>query len=207
MRLGPAHANAMADDRDRQDRPPNASRSNSSSRPASASPSRKPSYNSLLPTPGSLTSALSWTFNRLTSSDPNYAPPHHPPSPPPPPGGGRERLTSRERPLGGEQPLGRERPPRRTPLPPPPLPPLHLTGYAAGTTTRLLSRTLAEEIRLLLPARLQLHDMWTLAYSLEQHGVSLATLYARAHAHKGAFVLAVKDCLGGVCFASALQGG
>ena len=112
--------------------------------------------------------------------------------------------------MGGEQPLGRERPPQRMPLPPlsapPPLPPLHLTGYAAGTTTRLLSRTLAEEIRLLLPARLQLHDVWTLAYSLEQHGVSLATLYARALAHKGAFVLAVKDCLGGVCFACALRG-
>ena len=96
--------------------------------------------------------------------------------------------------------------PLRPPLPTPqPLPQLHLTGYASGTDARLLSRTLAEEIRLLLPPRLQLHDTWTLAYSLEQHGVSLATLYARALAHKGAFVLVVKDCLGGVCFLPALR--
>jgi len=37
-----------------------------------------------------------------------------------------------------------------------------------------------------------------LVYSLEQHGVSLATLYNRSQEKKGAFVLVVKDSLGGI---------
>ncbi|KAI5806163.1 TLDc domain-containing protein [Geopyxis carbonaria] len=57
------------------------------------------------------------------------------------------------------------------------------------------------EIRLLLPPRLQLHDTWTLAYSLETHGVSLATLYERGRArgsHGSPCVLVVRDSLGGM---------
>ena len=88
-------------------------------------------------------------------------------------------------------------PPRApSPVTPPPLPPLRISS------SRLLSRTLAEEIRLLLPPRLQLHDTWRLAYSLSQHGVSLATLYERSAVGRGAgsvgFVLVVRDSLGGV---------
>jgi hypothetical protein len=135
----------------------------------SPSPSSRSSFHGALP---SLTSALTWTFGRLTSSD--SIPHFHTPSP--------EKEQSR----------------RPSPFTPPPLPPLHITGYAPTTTNRVLSRALAEEIRLLLPPRLQLHDTWTLAYSLEQHGVSLATLYKRAQEKKGAFVLVVKDTLGGV---------
>ncbi|KAI9823507.1 MAG: oxidation resistance protein 1 [Phylliscum demangeonii] len=87
------------------------------------------------------------------------------------------------------------RPPRRaytsSPFQPPPLSALRLhaaAGSGAGswttttTTTRtglLLSRALAEEIRSLIPPRLQLADEWHLAYSLERDGVSLATLYER----------------------------
>lgn len=66
---------------------------------------------------------------------------------------------------------------------------------------KLLSTALAEEIRLLLPPRLQLVDEWSLAYSLEQNGVSLGTLYKQSEEYlgkRGGFVLVVKDGSGGV---------
>ncbi len=78
-------------------------------------------------------------------------------------------------------------------------------GAAASATipssSQLLSRTLAEEIRLLIPPRLQLLDEWTLLYSLDRDGVSLATLYnkcAELQALRRGYVLVVKDGLGGV---------
>ncbi|PVI03050.1 TLD-domain-containing protein, partial [Periconia macrospinosa] len=96
-------------------------------------------------------------------------------------------------------------PPHRTasPFQPPPLTPLTLNGYKASTreSSRLLSKALAEEIRLLVPPRLQLVDDWTVIYSLEQNGVSLATLYQRAEEYRGkrgGFVLVVRDAEGGV---------
>jgi hypothetical protein len=66
---------------------------------------------------------------------------------------------------------------------------------------KLLSKALAEEIRLLLPPRLQLVDEWKLAYSLEQNGVSLGTLYKQSEDYlgrRGGFVLVVKDGSGSV---------
>jgi len=97
-------------------------------------------------------------------------------------------------------------PPRRkaSPFQPPPLTPLTLRGYKSSTREagKLLSRELAEEIRLLVPPRLQLVDGWELAYSLEQNGVSLATLYKKAEEYRGkrgGFVLVVRDASGGVC--------
>jgi hypothetical protein len=45
-------------------------------------------------------------------------------------------------------------------------------------------------------------DEWNLAYSLEQDGVSLATLYKRSEEYRGkrgGFVLVVRDGSGGVC--------
>ncbi|KAF2263543.1 TLD-domain-containing protein [Lojkania enalia] len=96
-------------------------------------------------------------------------------------------------------------PPRRTasPFQPPPLTPLTLSGYKSSTTqsAKLLTKALAEEIRLLMPPRLQLVDEWNLAYSLEQNGVSLATLYQKSDAYRGkrgGFVLVVQDSSGGV---------
>ncbi|CAI6339100.1 unnamed protein product [Periconia digitata] len=96
-------------------------------------------------------------------------------------------------------------PPHRkaSPFQPPPLTPLSLNGYKTSTREegRLLSKALAEEIRLLVPPRLQLVDDWTVIYSLEQNGVSLATLYQRAEEYRGkrgGFVLMVKDGSGGV---------
>ncbi|ODV78432.1 TLD-domain-containing protein [Suhomyces tanzawaensis NRRL Y-17324] len=59
----------------------------------------------------------------------------------------------------------------------PPLSPLELSGYRPSTKHRLLDSELADNIRNLLPARLQLFDEWELVYSLEQHGISLKTLY------------------------------
>jgi len=96
-------------------------------------------------------------------------------------------------------------PPKRkfSPFQPPPLTPLTLKGYKDSTNrdARLLSRTLAEEIRLLIPARLQLMNSWTIAYSLEQNGSSLSSLYALCDDYKwkrGGFVLVVKDAEGGI---------
>lgn len=48
----------------------------------------------------------------------------------------------------------------------------------------------------MLPTKHQLHDHWDLVYSLDQHGVSLATLYARSKAFnspQAGFIIAVKD--------------
>lgn len=96
-------------------------------------------------------------------------------------------------------------PPKRklSPFQPPPLTPLQLKGYKDSTRgkTRLLSKALAEEIRLLVPPRLQLVDHWTLAYSLEQNGSTLSTLYGLCDQHRGkrgGFVMIVRDSGGGV---------
>jgi hypothetical protein len=98
-------------------------------------------------------------------------------------------------------------PPKRrvSPFQPPPLYPLSLSGYKSSTpdSAQLLSKALAEEIRLLVPPRLQLCDEWKLAYSLEQDGVSLATLYEKSDLFRGqrsGFVLVVRDGSGGVGF-------
>ena len=82
---------------------------------------------------------------------------------------------------------------------------MSLKGYRGGMREKgkLLNKALAEEIRLLLPPRLQLVDEWSLAYSLEEHGVSLGTLYQRSDDYRGkrgGFVLVVRDGSGGgVC--------
>ena len=92
--------------------------------------------------------------------------------------------------------------PKRTdsPFAPPPLTGLSLRGHR-NPRYQLLTRTVAEEIRLLLPPRLQLATDWTLAYSVEQDGVSLATLYNNCERFAGnrhGYVLVVKDSAGGV---------
>jgi len=90
-----------------------------------------------------------------------------------------------------------------SPFQPPPLYPLSLKGYSDTTapSAQLLSRTIAEEIRLLVPPRLQLCEEWNLVYSLEQDGVSLGTLYKKCEDLRGlrnGFVLVVRDGEGGV---------
>lgn len=95
-------------------------------------------------------------------------------------------------------------PPRRpSPFQPPPLSPLQLSHSLADSQAEslLLTRSLAEEIRLLVPPRLQLVDSWRLAYNLQLHGSSLSTLYehcervlgALGSTQRGGFVLVVQD--------------
>lgn len=100
------------------------------------------------------------------------------------------------------------------PFQPPPLTPISLTGYKTSTrlNSRLLLRTVAEEIRLLMPPRLQLVNEWRLTFSLEQDGASLSTLYSQcsdsssagslaspsSKQDQGGFVLVVKDSAGGL---------
>lgn len=92
---------------------------------------------------------------------------------------------------------------RPSPFQPPPLTPLALRGYKGGTKgeAKLLSTALAEEIRLLVPPRLQLHDHWDLLYSLDQNGSTLSTLYSlcdKFRGKRGGFVVVVRDAGGGV---------
>lgn len=96
---------------------------------------------------------------------------------------------------------------RPSPFQPPPLTPLTLEGYKSSTSNsaRLLTRALAEEIRLLVPPRLQLVESWHLAFSLEQNGVSLATLFKNCEDYRGkrgGYVLVVRDGEGGVSVSS-----
>lgn len=92
--------------------------------------------------------------------------------------------------------------PRRTasPFQPPPLTPLTLTipKGADLLQQQLLTRALAEEIRLLVPPRLQLVEDWRLAYSLDRDGASLATLYDNCEqfshrSPRAGYVLVIRD--------------
>lgn len=90
-----------------------------------------------------------------------------------------------------------------SPFRPPPLDPIVLHGYKGSTpdTARLLSCAVAEEIRTMVPERLRIVEDWTLLYSLEQDGASLATLYQKAreyHGRRVGFVLVVRDHEGAV---------
>ncbi|KAK3322105.1 oxidation resistance protein 1 [Apodospora peruviana] len=94
---------------------------------------------------------------------------------------------------------------RRTasPMPPPQLEPLQLNGYTRDTAAdaRLLTTTIAEEIRIMVPMRLAIVDEWNLVYSLDQDGASLVTLYEKCAHYQGkrvGFVLVVKDLEGGI---------
>ena len=96
-------------------------------------------------------------------------------------------------------------PPRRAVSPRmlPSLVPLALTGYRSDTDLdeRLLSRSVAEEIRTFLPERLKIGEEWKLVYSLYQDGSSLATLYKLCEEYRGrrvGFVLVVRDGKEGV---------
>ena len=96
-----------------------------------------------------------------------------------------------------------------SPFQPPPLTPLTLASSFDSLSEpepnpdpdslqQLLTRALAEEIRLLVPARLQLVDTWRLAYSLDRDGASLGTLYAKckdaaSRSPRAGFVLVVRD--------------
>ncbi|CAL00440.1 uncharacterized protein An16g02160 [Aspergillus niger] len=81
-----------------------------------------------------------------------------------------------------------------SPFQPPPLTPLTLSDPST-----LLTRSLAEEIRLLVPPRLQLCNTWHLAYSLDRDGASLSTLYdncrdiASTRSPRAGYILVIRD--------------
>lgn len=62
----------------------------------------------------------------------------------------------------------------------PPLAGLTLQGYRDDTKKKLLTPTLAEELRAHIPSVLQICHSWSLVYSMEQNGMSLNTLYAKS---------------------------
>ena len=157
--------------------------------PSRPSHTRTPSQSSrasssFLPEP--VTTTISTLYRRLTEPlTPTAAdappPPHHPMAPHPTNTASSSRSS-----------LLHQAPPRTaSPFHPPPLAPLTLdppgppgpfsprTPGSAAAAPPLLTRALAEEIRLLLPPRRQLAAAWRLTYSVERDGASLATLYDR----------------------------
>ncbi|ODQ78069.1 hypothetical protein BABINDRAFT_172514 [Babjeviella inositovora NRRL Y-12698] len=54
---------------------------------------------------------------------------------------------------------------------------LTLVGWSRATKRKLLNVEIANEVRALMPVRLQLYHEWELVYGMEQHGTSLQTLY------------------------------
>lgn len=162
-------------------------RSTTSTPPPSGSHSPTAS-SSYLPT--SLTSTVSSLLRRINSSPSTSTTPS------------TSLQSSQHLPVPGAIYAPPPQPPRQaSPFQPPPLTPLSLSGHRPSTA-RLLTRSLAEEIRLLVPPRLQLQENWELAYSLDQDGVSLATLYKKCSLlaedrRRGGWVLVVKDAGGG----------
>ncbi|KPV75203.1 uncharacterized protein RHOBADRAFT_53214 [Rhodotorula graminis WP1] len=80
--------------------------------------------------------------------------------------------------------------------------PVKLVGLRPGVQ-RVLEDDVAEGIRPSLPPRLRLSSRWTLLYSLDQHGISLTTLFSSLQrglaSRDGGFVLVVKTSRGDVC--------
>lgn len=171
------------------------SREHHDSTPTSSSGTSTPALSASWNVPASVSSAVTGLLRRFSTEPVN----HH---------NGHATLSPTYPPITGNGfTNGVYTPPHRTasPFQPPPLYPVSLKGYQSTTASsaQLLSRSLAEEIRLLVPPRLQLCEEWNLVYSLEQNGVSLGTLYKKCDDLRGlrnGFVLVVKDGDGGVRF-------
>ncbi|TVY31582.1 Oxidation resistance protein, partial [Lachnellula subtilissima] len=176
----------------------NSSTSSNSRTPHDSTPSSGTSTPA--PLTSSWTAALPATVNGLLrrfSSEPqnqhqnqkSHTPSHSPTFSPTPPTKTRSDGGDGSGSGSGEGWQGVYTPPYRTasPFQPPPLYPVSLKGWHEGTASsaRLLSRGLAEEIRLLVPPRLQLCEEWNLVYSLEEDGVSLGTLYKKCDELRG----------------------
>ncbi|KAH9957275.1 TLD-domain-containing protein, partial [Lactifluus volemus] len=56
-----------------------------------------------------------------------------------------------------------------------------------------LEMWVADQLRSHLPVRARLPRSWSLLFSLDQHGISLHTLYARCSAHTGGVLFVVSD--------------
>lgn len=83
------------------------------------------------------------------------------------------------------------------------LPSVILNGYSDNTKNRLLRQEMCDELRQLMPTRIQLYTEWSLIYSLEQHGASLHSLYdnlksdTNSNARVG-YILVIQDRKGGI---------
>jgi hypothetical protein len=73
----------------------------------------------------------------------------------------------------------------------PPLPPIDLRGRE-DKTVPVLDQETASEIRKSLPPRMRDAVSWTLLYSLNQHGVSMSTMYYNV-TEKGPSILGLQD--------------
>ncbi|GJN88995.1 hypothetical protein Rhopal_001966-T1 [Rhodotorula paludigena] len=86
--------------------------------------------------------------------------------------------------------------------------PIKLLGVRPGVS-RVLEEDVAEGIRPSLPPRLRLSHRWQLLYSLDQHGISLTTLFSALERglreRDGGFVLVVKSERGEVFGAYASE--
>ncbi|KZT05112.1 TLD-domain-containing protein [Laetiporus sulphureus 93-53] len=60
-------------------------------------------------------------------------------------------------------------------------------------TTPVLTVEVADMLRPHFPALARLPRIWSLLYSLDQHGISLNTLYARCQSHVGGALLVIRD--------------
>ncbi|EDO17734.1 hypothetical protein Kpol_1033p39 [Vanderwaltozyma polyspora DSM 70294] len=83
------------------------------------------------------------------------------------------------------------------------LPKVILNGYLPSTKNRLLTPDMCDDIRMLMPTRIQLYTDWKLMYSLEQHGASLHSLYDSIAPDSDTpmrvgYVLVIKDRLSGI---------
>ncbi|CCX16479.1 TLD-domain-containing protein [Pyronema domesticum] len=154
-------------------------------------------------TPRSIaTSVLSWTYSTLTGGNIWNARDHE-----------RPRQEPKQEPKQDTAPKatltkhmngGIQHQPRRI---------KSLNGFKEETKSRIMTLELAEKLRERMPGRPKFYDRWSLVYSLEQHGISLKTLYHRCRRNldysepnnlhlrqylQGYFVLVVKDYSGGI---------
>ncbi|SCU93647.1 LANO_0E04434g1_1 [Lachancea nothofagi CBS 11611] len=84
-----------------------------------------------------------------------------------------------------------------------PLPQVKLHGYTESTKSRLLTPEICDEIRNLMPTRIQLYPDWHLLYSLQQHGASLHSLYDKVSPEtknpgRVGYILLIEDRRGGI---------
>jgi TLD len=81
-----------------------------------------------------------------------------------------------------------------------------ITDQEAGKKKKNAPNVVADQLYSHLPVRARLSRSWTLLFSLDQHGISLHTLYARCSAHTGGALFVVNDADDG-CFGAWVADG
>ncbi|KAI9096638.1 TLD-domain-containing protein [Phlyctochytrium arcticum] len=77
-------------------------------------------------------------------------------------------------------------------------PPLSLQGRDSTVVEPVLDIDTAEQIRNHLPPLLKETQRWELVYSMEQHGISLNTLFKRSEEQGGAVLFVLRDADDGI---------